>query len=305
MPRSVDRLAGGAHRDDFGDPAAASLGLLGRLDTVENRVAVGARQRFEERARSRGGVERGGEVGRDGGGRGRRIGSLPAAVGLGGVERGLPRRRHPPTRDQLLRAVAILFRPFALAFARGEASQEPGVVIFVDLTIDPAMAQRAVDRFCLGQRRSGIARLGELEPQAIGVARLRGEPAFPRRKVVEGDDGQAGLGLHQPGLAPEPCLDNYYASYSVCHTPCEAQSWPSTKTCSKRCASSCAAGRWCSPCSALCERSVTATRCTSEWREDARRTKRFYRLSTQGVEMLAQLLGEWNAISDSILRLTE
>ena len=44
---------------------------------------------------------------------------------------------------------------------------------------------------------------------------------------------------------------------------------------------------------------------TSEWREDARRTKRFYRLSPVGVETLAQLLGEWNAISESILRLTE
>ena len=44
---------------------------------------------------------------------------------------------------------------------------------------------------------------------------------------------------------------------------------------------------------------------TSEWREDAKRTKRFYKLSAVGVETLAQLLGEWNAISESILRLTE
>jgi PadR family transcriptional regulator, regulatory protein PadR len=44
---------------------------------------------------------------------------------------------------------------------------------------------------------------------------------------------------------------------------------------------------------------------TSEWREDAKRTKRFYRLSAVGVETLAQLLGEWNAISESILRITE
>jgi len=44
---------------------------------------------------------------------------------------------------------------------------------------------------------------------------------------------------------------------------------------------------------------------TSEWREDAKRTKRFYRLSPVGVETLAQLLGEWNAISESILRITE
>jgi PadR family transcriptional regulator, regulatory protein PadR len=44
---------------------------------------------------------------------------------------------------------------------------------------------------------------------------------------------------------------------------------------------------------------------TSEWREEARRNKRFYRLSPAGTEVLAQLLGEWNAISESIVRLTE
>lgn len=43
---------------------------------------------------------------------------------------------------------------------------------------------------------------------------------------------------------------------------------------------------------------------TSEWREEARRNKRFYRLSPKGLEILAQLLGEWNAISESILLLT-
>ena len=43
---------------------------------------------------------------------------------------------------------------------------------------------------------------------------------------------------------------------------------------------------------------------TSEWREEAKRNKRFYRLSPDGLEILARLLGEWNAISESILRLT-
>jgi len=44
---------------------------------------------------------------------------------------------------------------------------------------------------------------------------------------------------------------------------------------------------------------------TSEWREEAKRTKRFYRLSAAGTEILAQLLAEWNSIGDSILRVTE
>src|SRR4051812_12615025 len=43
---------------------------------------------------------------------------------------------------------------------------------------------------------------------------------------------------------------------------------------------------------------------TSEWREEGR-NKRFYRLSPDGEAILAQLLGEWNAISESILRITE
>jgi PadR family transcriptional regulator, regulatory protein PadR len=44
---------------------------------------------------------------------------------------------------------------------------------------------------------------------------------------------------------------------------------------------------------------------TSEWREEAKRNKRFYRLSDDGHTLLALLLGEWDAISRAILRLTE
>ena len=44
---------------------------------------------------------------------------------------------------------------------------------------------------------------------------------------------------------------------------------------------------------------------TSEWREEAKRNKRFYRLSADGDRVLAQLLGEWNAMSASILRLSQ
>ena len=44
---------------------------------------------------------------------------------------------------------------------------------------------------------------------------------------------------------------------------------------------------------------------TSEWREEGKRYKRFYRLSSDGEAVLGQLLAEWNLISESILRLTE
>ena len=38
----------------------------------------------------------------------------------------------------------------------------------------------------------------------------------------------------------------------------------------------------------------------SEWREEDKRNKRFYRLSSDGERMLGQLLQEWNAINASI-----
>jgi PadR family transcriptional regulator PadR len=39
---------------------------------------------------------------------------------------------------------------------------------------------------------------------------------------------------------------------------------------------------------------------TSEWREDARRQKRFYRLSRDGAAALEQLAGEWRAMNASL-----
>jgi PadR family transcriptional regulator PadR len=42
----------------------------------------------------------------------------------------------------------------------------------------------------------------------------------------------------------------------------------------------------------------------SEWRENAKRNKRYYRLSPAGETMLAQLRDEWDGISNSITRLS-
>ena len=39
---------------------------------------------------------------------------------------------------------------------------------------------------------------------------------------------------------------------------------------------------------------------TSQWREEDKRNKRFYKLSPQGETILAQLLAEWNSINDSV-----
>ena len=43
----------------------------------------------------------------------------------------------------------------------------------------------------------------------------------------------------------------------------------------------------------------------SEWREENKRNKRFYRLSTQGELTLQQLLDEWHTINKSLDRILE
>ena len=43
----------------------------------------------------------------------------------------------------------------------------------------------------------------------------------------------------------------------------------------------------------------------SEWREEDRRKKRFYRLSADGEAMLGRLLKEWRAISASLEKIIE
>jgi PadR family transcriptional regulator PadR len=44
---------------------------------------------------------------------------------------------------------------------------------------------------------------------------------------------------------------------------------------------------------------------TSEWREEEKRNKRFYRLSAEGAVILEQLLVEWNGINDSLHKILE
>jgi PadR family transcriptional regulator PadR len=50
----------------------------------------------------------------------------------------------------------------------------------------------------------------------------------------------------------------------------------------------------------LLRRLETQKLLTSEWREEDKRNKRFYKLSPQGESTLAQLLAEWNTINASL-----
>jgi PadR family transcriptional regulator, regulatory protein PadR len=42
---------------------------------------------------------------------------------------------------------------------------------------------------------------------------------------------------------------------------------------------------------------------TSQWREEEKRNKRFYRLSDEGHEVFTRLLEEWNALNQAIYKI--
>ncbi|WP_158789810.1 PadR family transcriptional regulator [Granulicella sp. L46] len=50
----------------------------------------------------------------------------------------------------------------------------------------------------------------------------------------------------------------------------------------------------------LLRRLETQQLLTSQWREEDKRNKRFYKLSPQGETILTQLLAEWNSINGSV-----
>jgi PadR family transcriptional regulator PadR len=55
----------------------------------------------------------------------------------------------------------------------------------------------------------------------------------------------------------------------------------------------------------LLRRLETQRLLNSEWREEEKRNKRFYRLSAEGERILGLLLAEWTGINDSLNRIVE
>lgn len=165
----MDLLAARQHCDQRRDALLARLGLLRRLHAPQHRVAVRAVQRREERPGLRGRRQRGLQVVGDGGGAGAVVGLVPAAVGLRPVDLGLPGGLHASRFDQRLGLAAVDLRPQAARAPWREALQP---VLFVEgflLAVDPAVAERDLDRLRVGDGGRVGARLGELQPRAVGA----------------------------------------------------------------------------------------------------------------------------------------
>ncbi len=167
------------------------------------RVASAAVERIERCLRARGdqGIDQGvGHRHR----RGARVGGVPAAVGACGIDLALAGRSDASGRLEPRHVRHVARRLQAAGPARREALQEP--VRAALPTVDPAVAQRHVERLGTARRRRRIAPLGDLQPHA-GAVGVREPPCLPCRRVGEGEDRQP-VGRRGAGHGPSPSPSN-------------------------------------------------------------------------------------------------
>jgi hypothetical protein len=65
------------------------------------------------------------------------------------------------------------------------------VVILFQLSIDPSVTERSVNRFCFRQFRACRRLLGKLNPNANRISWLSPEPSFERPLIREAKNRQA------------------------------------------------------------------------------------------------------------------
>jgi hypothetical protein len=185
----VDLLAAFEHGDEFGEAALTGAGFL-RLgaETEEDRVAVGRVEGGEELGRLGVGVKLALEVVRDRGGAGALVGGLPATVGFGRFDLGEASGADRVGGEQGFGLFAVDLRPAAARPTRGEALEEVGLVEAALLAVDPAEAERQVDRLGVGDARLRRPLLGDLQPDAPGLVAALLQPGLELGRAGEEQD---------------------------------------------------------------------------------------------------------------------
>src|SRR5258708_25423959 len=120
----------------------------------------------------------------------RRVSGFPSAIGLGRIHFVQTGRLHPLLVDQLLRSDLIDLGPLALARARSVANKPRAFVELIQLPINPAVTERAVDGFLARHARYPGFLLRKLEPQPLACAWLVGKPLLPIGRGRACDDWQ-------------------------------------------------------------------------------------------------------------------
>ena len=155
-------------------------------------------ERLEEARRRRVRVELLLQVGRHADLRLRLVGVVEPAVGLRLLVLAQPGRADAVGGDQRLDLLPVDPRPLAAAPARREALEEPVLVERLALAVDPAEAERDLERLGVRDALDPRLLLGDLQPDAVGALVLCLEPRLPV-------GGRRERALHQLGSSAPSC----------------------------------------------------------------------------------------------------
>ena len=144
----MDCFATLEHGYEFRNLARPRLGFFDVADSVQDCVAISTVQCCKECGRLRVVVQGLLEVDGYFGPTRRGIGALPPAICLGGFDLREARRSYAALLDERQRSVTVQRRPLAARFPWREANKPVLVVILFQLSIDPSVTERSVNRFC-------------------------------------------------------------------------------------------------------------------------------------------------------------
>src|SRR4051812_27365951 len=199
-PLRMQGLAAREHRHELLNLARPSFGSLHRLDAMQDRIAILAREPLEHRLGVRLGRKRSRQVGRHVRPRGARISHLPSALGLRTLNFGDPGRLHPALADQPLREHRVPLRPAAPRPPRRETLEVRSFIAAANLAINPSEADRFLESLVVAEaRRRGRALFREHEHYAGVIGMVVSEPIAPRPDVR--DDQFPKLTADSVGLA--------------------------------------------------------------------------------------------------------
>ena len=171
------------HSNELLDSPCACPGVFRGLKSEQDREPILAIKCAKEGARLRSILQCCLEISRHGGNTGRIIGCLPPPVLLGPVDFCQARWLHAPFANQPFDFFSIDLGPDAAFASRGELLEPTRLVVCFALTVDPAVAERHLDRFGIGHRAFGRSLLCQLDP--LDRMRSRGLDATSGPRLVD------------------------------------------------------------------------------------------------------------------------
>src|ERR1700722_12793199 len=193
----MNRLTSAQHARVLFNSSRARLRLLRVMNPIQDRIPVNPVELVEVTLSARIAIEHRLQIFRDLRLALRCVCEVPSSIDLGLLDFPHTRRANATELDQYERPLTIELRPLSFWTTRRETNQPIVRVELIDLSVNPSVAQRAVDCFLLRDARDTRRRLRQLQPHALRRARLCRKPGFPLGARCESAHGKFASGLRR------------------------------------------------------------------------------------------------------------